>query len=593
MGRVDSRSIKSLPLMLCLVFAVVLAAAPALGEGTTAAKTKVSGLVKEAMDAYSNLDLTAATGALEEALGYAPDLDKTTLARLYIAYGTIRIGGSGDNASGQRDFATALCLDVGVMIDPLMSTPDIDAVLMMAKQQATPANCPNILSTIVLPAGMTSGPPKGQNNDPGVPPCGKHTAPTELKQRYELPIYIDLDPAMRARLAKMVVKYSFDSSPEFKELPIVPAGPGFGAQVTCDEGQIRLYDPATIGYYIEGYDRLGNLICGHASAQGPFVVVMSPEAAPLPGAPGLPVPKECTPCPPWDKTCGKGVMPGDGEMCDPAVGCAEGLTCGEAGVCEPGKTAGGPRGPQKFYVNLSGGVGFGGMSQEITFTAIAKENGDDVVETYTKKPSGFAFGGVPLRLAVGVRIPKVDWLSVEVTGRIDVTKFTTSDIDNQSCWDAAGGDLDTANNKTCTDVDGMGPTTDPHVDFTDEAAQKSVALTEGGQPVEILTKHIADAWLVNARARFTLVDKPILTAGAMRFSLFAGAGYGHIIYKVASPSGDPYYPKPGFVDIEVGAGLIFYFARNFGLGLELPIDVLVGDGWAVNFDPTVVASFGF
>jgi len=76
-------------------------------------------------------------------------------------------------------------------------------------------------------------------------------------------------------------------------------------------------------------------------------------------------------------------------------------------------------------------------------------------------------------------------------------------------------------------------------------------------------------------------------------SLFAGAGYGHIIYKVASPSGDPYYPKPGFVDIEVGAGIIFYFARNFGLGLELPIDVLVADGWAVNLDPSLVLSFGF
>lgn len=594
MGRVDSRSIKPLSSMLWLAIAVTFAAAPALGEGNAEAKRKVSGLVKEAMDAYSNLDLTAATGALEEALGYAPDLDKATLARLYVAYGTIRIGGSGDNASGQRDFATALCLDSGIMIDPLMSTPDIDAVFMMAKQQATPANCPNVLSTIVLPGGAQAGPPKGGAADPGVPVCGVHTAPTDVKQRYEVPLYMELDPAMQARLAKLVVRYAFDGSPQYKELTVTPSGRGFGAQVSCDEGEIRLYDPATINYYIEGYDRLGNLICGHASAEGPFNVVMTPESSPLPGIAGFPVPQECTQCPPWDKTCGQGAKPGDGEMCDPATGCAEGLVCGEAGICEPdGSAPTGPRGPQKFYVNVSGGVGFGGMSQEITFTTIEDENDDDVVATYTKKPSGFAFGGVPLRLAIGLQIPKLDWLSVEISGRIDVTKFVTSDIDNQSCWDAAGGDIDEANNKTCTDVDGMGPTSEPHVDFNDEAAKKSVALTDSGDPVELATKHIAKAWLANARARFTFLQKPILAGGAMRLSAFAGVGYGHIIYKVASPSGDPYYPKPGFVDIEVGAAAIFYFSRNFGLGIELPIDVLVGDGWAVNFDPSVVVSVGF
>jgi hypothetical protein len=590
MGRVDSRSVRSLKGVPWLAIAVLFAAAPALGQaqGNTEAKMKVSGLVKEAMDAYSNLDLAAATGSLEEALGYAPDLDKATLARLYIAYGTIRIGGQGDNAGGQRDFATALCLDAGVMIDPLMSTPDIDAVFTMAKQQATPANCPNVLATIVMPAGTSAGTPKGQAGDPGVPPCGAHTAANELKQRYELPLYMDLDPMMRARLAKLVVKYSFDGSPEYKEIPIAPAGPGFGAQITCDEGQIRLYDPAAIDYYIEGYDRLGNLICGHATAQAPFVVAMTPEAAPLPGVPGLPVPKECTPCPPWDQTCGQTGKPAEGAMCDPAVGCAEGLVCGEAGICEPDKSAGGgPRGPKRFYVNLTGGAGVGVMSQKISFTELAKEGDYNIVQSYTKTPSGFAFSGVPLRLVIGVQI--IEKLSVELTGRLDLTKMATMDKNNQSCWDAAGGDLDTANGLNCTPVDGMGPGTG--VLFDDETAKKSVALTSvasGGKPVVKSTKHIAKAWLANVRARYNLVQK-----GGLRFSVFAGLGYGHMIYMVNSGAGGTYYPAPGFFNIEVGPGLAYYFTNNVGLSIEVPIDVLVGDGWAVNFDLALGLSFGF
>jgi hypothetical protein len=578
-----------------LAVAVLLGSAPALGEGDAAAKAKVSGLVKEAMDAYSNLDLTAATGALEEALGYAPDLDKTTLARLYIAYGTIRIGGSGDNASGQRDFATALCLDSGVMIDPLMSTPDIDAVFTMAKQQATPANCPNVLSTIVLPAGMGTGPGPGPGPtsaaDPGVPPCGMHTAPTALKQRYELPLYLELDPMMRTRLAKVVVKYSFDGSPEYKEIQVTPAGAGFGALVTCDEGQIRLYDPASIGYYIEGFDRLGNLICGHGTGKGPFVVAMTPDASPLPGIQGLPIPKECAPCPPWDQSCGQG-KPGEGAMCDPAVGCAEGLTCGEAGICEPeSSAAGAPKGPKRFYVNVTGGAGFGAMSQKIKITEIVQnDNDDDILQTSSKNPNGaFAFSGVPLRLVVGVQL--IEKLAVELTGRLDMTRLTTADNYNQSCLEAAGGEINDVPGLACTPVNGMG-NEDGLEPFNETTAAQSVALTapleDGGKAVVKSTKHIAKAWLVNARARFNFLQK-----GGLRMSVFGGLGYGHIIYMVPSNAGGTYYFQPGFFNIEVGPGLAYYFTDNVGLTVEVPIDVLVGDGWAVNFDLAVGLSFGF
>jgi hypothetical protein len=601
MGRVDSRSVKSLPLVLLFALTPLFASGPAFGQAqpNPDAQKKVVDLIKSAMDSYANLDLPTATNALEEALGSAPELDKTTLARLYVAYGMVRIGGSGDNAGGQRDFVTALCLDGTVGIDPLFSSPDIDSVFATAGVEATPEACQQVLATITLPVDVTLGPPKGAVVDPGVPPCGMHTPVTEQRQRFEVPVYLELDPMVRTRLSKLVLKYSFDGAPEFRELVFTPAGAGYGAQITCDEGQIRVYDPAAISYYIEGYDHLGNLVCGFASAQGPQVVAMNPDLPQPIAAMGLPMPKECTPCAPWDKTCGQVAKPGDGEMCNAQGECAAGLQCGEAGICEPAKEAAGKgKGPKHFYVNAGGGAGFGAMGKDMSASSFItqNENGENVI-AHPESKGGFAFGGVPVRLEIGAKIK--DWLSVEVGLRLDVTKLATMDSNVQSCWEAAGGDLDRINGTgdyagdgplNCTSVDGLSPGPDPYGGqiFGEDLAKQSVALTSSDEAVKTTTPHAATAWLVNARARFRVFQK-----GGLNINLFAGLGYGHIMYLVKSGAGDSFYPAPGFFDIEVGPVLIYYFNTYVGIGLEVPIDVLVGDGWALNFDPTVLLSVGF
>ena len=597
MGRVDSRSIKSLSGMLLTTVTLMTASAPAFAQGDPATQQKVVGLVKAAMDAYGNLDLDNATNSLEEALGYAPDLDKTTLARLYVAYGTIRVGGQNDNQGGQHDFVTALCLDNTVAIDPIMSSPDIDTVFAAAKQEATEDQCQVVLGTIVLPADVKLGPPKGKVVDPGVPPCGAHT-PIELqKQREELPVYLEVDPMMRTRLAKIVLKFSFDGSPEFHDIVFGPAGPGYGAQVTCDEGQIRLYDPSSISYNIEGYDHLGNLICGFASAQGPQVVAMAPDAPPAPAVPGLPMPKECTPCPPWDQTCGQVAKPKEGEMCDAQGACADGLTCGEAGICEAGGGGSGEaRGPGKLYIDILGGISFGAEGKDMSSASFITKNanGDNVIG-HPQNQGGFAFSGVPLRLTVGYKIK--DWVSVEVGARLDAFEMTTVDKNVQSCWDAANGDLDRINGTG--DYDGepvLSCTTVNHVKpgdaaFDEGVAKQSIALTaprsEGGEAVESTTPHIGKAWLVNARARFRLLQK-----GGLQISAFAGLGYGHIMYMVKAGN-RAFFPAPGFIDIEVGPSLRYYFNDHGGIALDVPIDAVVGDGWAVNFDVLLGLSVGF
>ena len=147
-------------------------------------------------------------------------------------------------------------------------------------------------------------------------------------------------------------------------------GPGMGAQITCDEGQIRVYDPSSVSYYIEGYNAGGNLVCGHASNKGPYMVGMAPEADFLHALPGQNPPKECTPCPPWDPTCGTFGKPTEGQSCDPATGCAVGLICGDAGLCEPTDGNKEPSGPSSPGGATGTGAG-GWLSLEPTVVVAA------------------------------------------------------------------------------------------------------------------------------------------------------------------------------------------------------------------------------
>ncbi|MBW2277382.1 MAG: hypothetical protein JRF63_07810 [Deltaproteobacteria bacterium] len=564
MIKIVSRTARWSPTLLLLVVLLDPGAAQAQG-----AKTQALGLVRDGMDAYSNLDLDASRAKLNEALLLAPQLDKSTLSRVYVSIGVLEIGGYTDNAQGQRNFMIALCLDNTIMVDPLLSTPEIDIVFTMAKQQANPGQCQGLLASISAPGGGGPVLPPGGGGGPTLSQCGSHSPATAQKAKHELPLYMELAPQLRGAVSRIVVKYTLDGG-TYNELPMNPLGAGFGAQITCDEGQIRIYDPASVSYYLEGFDRMGNLVCAHGSAQMPIVVAMDPMAPVLQGLPGMAPPKECVPCPPWDLTCG---LPGLGDPCDPMKGCKDELVCGDGGICEEeGGGGGAAGGVQKFYVNIGGGVGFGYMKMDMAFDKIEPgDTTDDArIEHVVDTPSGFAFGGIPLRLWLGYFV--IEDLAVEIGARFDVKIDSFSEP--VSCWEGAG--------KSMTEVEGATCTGEPD---SKSEAKKSVALTEGGDPVERTEKRIA--WLANARARYQIVNN-----GAFRFSAFGGLGFGYIKYRVAAGD-DPYFPMPYGLDIELGVGITYYFTDNFGLAVDIPIDIIVINGFALNFDVIVGLSFGF
>jgi len=563
MVKLASRSLESLPGLLLL--AVLLAPLSVQAQDPTVqAKT----MIKEAMDAYSNLDLDTSKAKLDEALGMSAQLDNATLGRIYVSRGILDIGGFSDNAAGQRNFMIALCLDSTIMVDPLLSTPEIDLMFNMSKGQINPAQCQQLTSGIVTGGGGGGGggaitPP------PGIPACGRHEAPVEQKQKWELPVYLELAPEMRGRAARIILKYAFDGGGTYKELPMNNVGMGFAAQIDCDQGQIRIFDPASIDYYIEGYDRMGAKVCGHGSAQAPITVPMIPDAAAVPGVQGLPAPQECAPCPPWDPECGMGKKPGLGEACQPNIGCAEDLVCGDSGLCED-EGGGGGEGPETFYVNVGGGVGFGYMKKRMEFDKAEGQELKHVVD----EPSGFAFGGIPLRIGVGYYV--IPNLAIEITGRLDL-KFD-SFTEPVSCWEGVGKDEDELATATCTG------------EYDDEeSAKSSIALTDeldsGGQVVE--TKEMRWAALGNVRVRYQVVNN-----GAFRLSIFGGVGYGRIKYRVAAGD-DPYFPMPQGVNVELGAGIAYFFTKNVGLVIDLPLDFIFIDGFAFNIDLAIGLGFGF
>ena len=566
------------------------------------ARAEVLALLKESMDAYGNLDLDAAKDSLETALGYAPEIDKSTLARVYVNYGVVWVGGYADNAKGQNHFIIAKCLDDTIQLDPLLSTPDIDMVFKMAQGQVNPDRCSAELSKIITvesSAATPAAPKVAPVVPPLVPPCGTHNNPQAQKQKTELPVYLQPDPSLAARLARIVVKFALNGGTSFSELPMRVAGAGFGTQVSCDEGQIRVYDPAVITYYIEGYDAQGNLICGHASAQGPFTVNMDPLSPPLSGLPGMPPPKECVPCAPWDKTCGNSAGAA-GATCYSDEECASGFVCDQTGLCtKKDEKPKEPVGPSKFYSNLTVGTGFGIMSDNIKYSEVDGSKGSQSdYEIVNQKVimSGAAWSGLPLRLAFGYNI-KPNW-AVEVSGRLDMASLWTAFSNPQNCYDAAGGDMSVINGQNVNDTSKANCSTfegAPQEQFYwDEGdAKKSVAFTSDNHVVNKDSFETKNAWLINVRARYRF-----LINGGLQMSLFGGLGYGHILYqrKIADIDLDTIKDSisgtPGVFNIELGPSLTHYFNDHVGFVLEVPIDIMVGDGFGINFELAMGLSFG-
>ncbi len=247
-------------------------------------------------------------------------------------------------------------------------------------------------------------------------------------------------------------------------------------------------------------------------------------------------------------------------------------------------------GPQSFYVVVGGGVGYGLLKHEINVDSVSADldpEGDGVspprgaIEEGSFAVQGNAWSGIPLRLAVGLFF--VPRLSLEISGRFDVHRTVTKSP--VSCWEKNGGTLVGIDKVSCNvelPVEGQNYTPAEQ----EAIARRSFALRQGSGTPE-MRESSNFAWLVNARLRYQLLRRANLGA-----SLFAGVGYGRVQYRVESVDG-PYSVVPGMIDLELGMGIGYHFNTHFGIAVEVPLSVVVGDGLALNVDATVGFIVGF
>jgi hypothetical protein len=596
-----SRNVKSLVMLICAlgVFSSRHGIAQDKNEEALA-------MVTSAMDAYSNLEMDRAKAILENALTLEDELDGKTLAKIHTSLGIISISGFSDTPLGQNHFIQAACYDEDAKVDPLYSTPEIDLIFTQSKEAATVEKCDEF--------GLAK-----DGAGPKIVPCGTF-APLERQRRsYELPFYVEVSSELRNRVVSMVVHYSFDSG-RYSDLDLPPRDDGYGAMLECDLHDIRRSDPSEVTYYIEGFSRDGEVVCGYGTDEYPLMVEMAEDAPLLPSVAGM-KPEQCFQCSDDDEACKRKLMEkmrGDkreGAPCTSDMECVVDLICDpELFVCGKERPLEEPKlgkGPGTFYVNLTAGAGTGYVNKALEIRKatlpepgsnenydprklIGQKYPDDyddpkgqIITVKDNNAKGFSWSGVPVRLAVGYHItPK---LSIELSGRVDV--FVVTNSVPVSCLDAAGGDIELmkleARQGLCrSSFDG---------NYTEDELRTmggsaiSMQHVEGDEYKLNLKKKYQLAWLVNARVRFRY-----LTAGAFVASLFGGIGYGAIQYRVLdTASNEHYFPMPGMVDIELGLGFAFYFNDHVGLLLDIPLDVIVGDGFAFNIDFNLGVGVGF
>jgi hypothetical protein len=277
----------------CGAIAVLLALGPTGDAAAQSASSQVLELNRRAMSAYSNLELEEAQANLERALHVARQRSVTgaPLARTYVNLGVITIGGFGDNARGLQYFVQALEVDPTIQLDPLTSTPEIEALFALARQQVGSG------------AGRGGG---GGGAGATVPTGGgvegtlRHTPIPEQLAQTAVPVYIEIPDRPR----HVHLYYRGHGMSEFRRVDMQPVGNGFGYEIPCTD----VFEPS-VAYYIVAFARDGTPM-GYAGTQNtPYTVpIVSSRTHPPPALPGRAPPETCDDeeCPPGIPSCSSG-----------------------------------------------------------------------------------------------------------------------------------------------------------------------------------------------------------------------------------------------------------------------------------------------
>jgi hypothetical protein len=370
----------SVKFCLPLILGLALFSGQALAQMGTSPQATIRQINSQAMASYANLQIPQALQLLQQAesLCRQYNLRGGDLARTYLNMGIVEAGGNQNNAAAMDYFKKAVCLDRSVMLDPLNSTPEVETLFNMARNQAqVPGTCaqfgiapaypqPQPQPTYPQPQPTYPQPqPQPVYPQPQPQPQAqliRHQPVTQQLRLVPIPLYIDVNPSVT--VGKVVLFYRTLGERIFQQVEMSGHGRGYAAKIGCDV--LQTFDPSAIEYYIAVLDSSNQLLGTSGTEAQPYSVNMVQTLATMePTLPNEVPPTKCVEeCPPWNPNCNEGSCKQMGDLCDHSSECCSGMECQNEGCTPTEGGGGGERGPFDpiFRFNAVFGTGTGLVS---------------------------------------------------------------------------------------------------------------------------------------------------------------------------------------------------------------------------------------
>ncbi len=483
---------------------------------------QVLDLNRQAMSAYTELELEQAKALLERALQIArtSNVRGAPLARTYMNLGVVMVGGYQDNAQGIEYFTQALRADPSVQLDPFVSTPEVRQAFLLAKARAGTGSTAAPPPPPPPPPSGPGAPPPAAGSGPGNIP---HQPVTEQLQQTAVPVFVEVPDD--APVARMYVYYRGHGMREFKRLQMPRMRGGFGVEIPCSD-----VFPPKLEYYLVAFGHDGSPLGFAGTKDAPLVVpVVTSRTQPPPALPGKAPPQTCSldrECPPGMPGCtsGRGGK-GMGETCQRSSECREGLVCDD-NLCVEGEEdsdEGEGTDAPRFFLHLGGTLGLGWAS--------AGMQADSAPPPSTMAPGWIPAGDPGCNLPANAEPPYC--VRVEQSGLVPAVALRAT----------AGAYL--------TKRFGLAAS----VRYQLDAGQGSFANL-----------------LLGLRAQYLLT--PPASTG-FQAAIFLGTSFGQIQLRPPQDSPDEPYIISGLNGVQVGSSMVYRVARNFGFHLTPEIHILL------------------
>ena len=244
--------------LLAAVGAALVLTAPAQAtaqRNARQARATIARLLEDARARYDNLELDEAENVLARAIGLAErfDLRSPVVADLFVQRAILFHVRDRDQARTVADFKRALEINPEAQLDRLVSTPSLERLFKMARQEMAP-------------------PPRITERPPNNPRDGRraliHDPVRRVRSREAMTVLIKVDNELNRDIYRVYVYFRTRQADSVQRLEMMPEGTSsFIAKIPA-----RFVAGRNLSYYIVAENRQGVRLAGVGNAQSPVDV---------------------------------------------------------------------------------------------------------------------------------------------------------------------------------------------------------------------------------------------------------------------------------------------------------------------------------